>query len=93
MEFEYLIVYRSKRNPPTFKNIAVAMNTLCVGVESDRDFTERDYKQVEYMFFPSSSDVHNTIMYLKQLARHWWSETYYHPEKETGPDIIESPKL
>ena len=89
MELEYLVLSRSKPNPPTFKNIAVAMNKLCVG---DREFTERDCINKWNMLFPGSSDVNNTMLYLKQLTTHW-PGTYYHPEKETGPGIIGSPKL
>lgn len=92
MESEYLILSRSTPNPPTFKNIAVAMNRLCGGVDSDREFTTRDCINKWNRLFPSSSDVHNTIRYLKELETHW-PGTYFHPEKETGSDIIGSPKL
>ena len=69
-----LIESRSRRNPPSFRNVAAELNRLTqqIGLDKiDREYTARDCINKWKQLFPSGQDANLTVKYLRSLMEKW----------------------
>ena len=69
-----LIESRSRRTPPSFRNIAGDLNRLTkrVGIHIvDREYTARDCINKWKSLFPSGQDANLTVKYLRSMMEKW----------------------
>lgn len=79
------------------KHIAVSRSRALIHLYGEscntgRIFTARDCINKRHGMFPLTSDINNTILYFRPLKNHW-SGLYFHPEKESGENLIGVPKI
>ena len=88
-----LVSMRCQPNPPTYANIAFALNrsNARLGVQMDRPFTATCCNNKWLNMFPASQDVNRAVQYVRDLQKNW-SELYFRTETEIS-DEEGPPKL